>query len=323
MVKLINQTDKFFVAGHNGMVGKAICRCLIKNGYSNILKADRNELDLEDKIKVEKWINKNKPDIVILAAAKVGGIKANFKYPVDFLLRNLKIQNNVIESSYINNVKRFLFLGTSSIYPKFAKQPIKEEELLTGLLEPTNESYALAKIAGIKLCDAYRNQYNFDAISLMPTNLYGPGDNYSEENSHVLPSFIRRFYNAKINNSPEVNCWGSGRVFRELLHVDDLGDACVHVLEKWNPSENEPTFLNVGTGLDISIRDLAKITAQAIGYEGEIKWDTSKPDGAPKKQLDVKRINDLGWEYKIKLKDGIINTVKDYKKYFHKDMIRK
>ncbi len=321
-MNLTNHDDSFYVAGHKGMAGSAICRALLKNGYKKILKASREELNLEDGNQVEEWMTRNKPNIVIIAAARVGGIHANNQFPVDFLLSNLKIQNNLIESSFKNNVKRLLFLGSSCIYPKYANQPIKEESLLTGLLEPTNESYAIAKIAGLKLCSSYKKQYGFDAISLMPTNLYGPGDNYNQNNSHVLPAFIRRFHEAKEKNLTTVKCWGSGKARREFLHVDDLGQACIFALEKWKPSKEDIQYLNVGTGVDLTIKELAEVTAKTCGYNGKIEWDTTKPDGTPKKQLDVTLIQKLGWTHKIKLEDGLIETVKEFKTGLEKNIIR-
>ena len=309
MEKLINQVDRFFVAGHRGMAGSAICRALQRSGYENLLKASRDELDLLDLQAVQRWFAENKPTVVVLAAAKVGGIHANNTYPADFLLENLKIQTNVIETAWRSGVKRFLFLGSSCIYPKFAEQPIKEESLLTGALEPTNEWYAIAKISGIKLCESLRKQYGFDAISLMSTNLYGPGDNYHPENSHVLPALIRRFYEAKESGAESVTCWGTGSPMREFLHVDDLGEACVFALENWQPSSDELQFLNVGTGVDLSIRKLAEAVAHATGFTGAIHWDTSKPDGTPKKQLDVSRLKALGWQARFSLEDGLRSTV--------------
>jgi len=260
---------------------------------------------------VQRWFAEHQPTVVVLAAAKVGGIQANTTYPADFLLDNLKIQTNVIETAW-RSVRRLLFLGSSCIYPKFAEQPIREEALLTGPLEPTNEWYAIAKITGIKLCEALRKQHGFDAISLMPTNLYGPGDNYHPTNSHVLPALIRRFHEAAERGDACVTCWGSGTPMREFLHVDDLGQACVFALEHWQPGPEEQQFLNVGTGVDLTIRELAEAVAAATGFHGEILWDTSKPDGTPKKQLDMSRLSALGWQPRIQLGDGIHNTVRDY-----------
>jgi GDP-L-fucose synthase len=313
MTALITPEDRCFVAGHRGMAGGAIVRALQRQGYSQILTASRDELDLEDSNAVRAWFEANRPEVVVLAAAKVGGIYANDTYPADFLLCNLKIQNNVIESAWRTNVKRLLFLGSSCIYPKFAEQPIREESLLTGTLEPTNEWYAIAKITGIKLCQALRRQHGFNAISLMPTNLYGPGDNYHPQNSHVLPALIRRFHEAKIAESPNVTCWGTGSPMREFLHVDDLGAACVYALENYNPDPSEVVqHLNVGTGTDLTIKQLAELVKSIVGFNGDIIWDPTKPDGTPKKQLDVQRIQDLGWQHKIELADGIATTYEDF-----------
>ena len=301
------------------MVGSAIMRSFVKEGYKNIVTVDRSELDLTDEKTVRNWFEINKPDVVVLAAAKVGGIMANSQFPVEFMLENLRIQNNVIYSSYLNEVKRFLFLGSSCIYPKSATQPIREEALLRAPLEKTNEAYALAKISGIKLIEYLRTEKGFDGISLMPTNLYGKNDNYILNESHVLPALIRKIYEAKEKNLPFVECWGTGKPYREFLYVDDLGDAAVFVLENWDPKEkkspiddngNKLTYLNVGTGKDISIFDLSNMLKEMIGYSGQIKWNTKKPDGTYKKQLDVSRIMHLGWEPKVKLKDGIEKTIK-------------
>ncbi len=324
MKKLILKNEKFFIAGSRGMVGKAIIKALRKSGYGQkehggiLLTPSKKELNLLNQGDVEKWFEINKPTVVVLAAAKVGGIQANNSMPADFILENLKIQNNVIENSWKTNVKRFLFLGSSCIYPKFAKQPIKEEYLLDGQLEKTNEWYAIAKIAGLKLCNALRNQYGFDAISLMPTNLYGPGDNYHPENSHVMASLISKFSKAIVESKPFVECWGSGAPLREFLHVEDLGDAAVFCLENWHPtSENSPkdeygialNHLNVGTGKDISIKQLAEKIAEFCEFKGEILWNKAKPDGTPKKQLDISKINQLGWYPNIELDDGIKKTI--------------
>jgi len=312
MAPLITPADRIFVAGHRGMAGSAICRALQRSGYSQLLTATREELDLLNPEAVQRWFAEQKPTVVVLAAAKVGGIAANNSYPVDFLLDNLKIQTNVIETAWRAGVKRLLFLGSSCIYPKFAEQPIKEDALLTGSLEPTNEWYAIAKITGIKLCAALRKQHGFDAISLMPTNLYGPGDNYHPTNSHVLPALIRRFHEAAEANAPSVICWGTGTPLREFLHVDDLGEACVYALERWQPGPDDLQHLNVGTGIDLTIRELAEQVAVATGFEGEILWDASKPDGTPKKQLDVGRLAALGWRARIPLAEGLTSTVADF-----------
>ena len=322
MEKLINQQDRFFVAGHRGMAGSAICRALQRRGYDSLLTASRDELDLLNLQAVQRWFAENKPTVVVLAAAKVGGIHANDTYPADFLLENLKIQNNVIETAWRSGVKRLLFLGSSCIYPKFSEQPIKEESLLTGPLEPTNEWYAIAKIAGIKLCESLRKQYGFDAISLMPTNLYGPGDNYHPENSHVLPALIRRFHEAKESGAESVKCWGTGSPMREFLHVDDLGDACVFALEKWQPRTNETQYLNVGTGCDSTIRELAEMISDAVGFQGQIIWDSSKPDGTPKKQLDVSKFQEIGWVASIPLEKGLQNTIKNFRAQFREKLLR-
>ena len=320
-MKLISNNQKIVIFGSQGMVGSSILRLLRKKGYQKILCPVKKELNLLDKSEVNKWFSIYKPEVVILAAAKVGGIFANNEYPADFILENLKIQTNVIETSYEYNIKKFLFLGSSCIYPKYANQPIKEEELLKGDLEQTNQWYAIAKIAGIKLCEALNRQYEFNAISLMPTNLYGPGDNYHSKNSHVLPSLIKRFYEAKIINETKVKCWGTGNPLREFLHVDDLAAACLFVLENWDikndfaPKDDKgnPLFyLNVGTGKDISIKELASLISELIGFKGDIYWDKSKPDGTPKKLLDTTRINNLGWFPKIKLKDGLKKTINSY-----------
>jgi len=308
-MSLITSSDRFAIFGARGMAGSAISRALERSSYYQQLKPSRQDLDLLDPLAVQQWFAEEQPTVVVLAAAKVGGIHANVTYPADFLLQNLKIQTNVIETAWRSGVRRLLFLGSSCIYPKFADQPIKEEALLTGALEPTNEWYAIAKIAGIKLCDALRQQHGFDAISLMPTNLYGPGDHYHPMNSHVLPALIRRFHEATKCNAPSVTCWGSGTPKREFLHVDDLGEACVFALKYWKPVENGLTYLNVGTGFDLTIRELAEAVASATGFTGTIKWDTNKPDGTPKKQLDVSAFSKLGWKAKTSLADGLASTV--------------
>ena len=331
-MKKIKPSDRIFVAGARGMAGSAIVRALRRSGYGNsskggeILTPTRQELNLLNDAAVSHWITKQKPNVVVLAAATVGGIEANRSRPANFLLENLRIETQVIEAAWQSNVRRFLFLGSSCIYPKFAEQPIREESLLTGALEPTNSWYAIAKIAGIKLCEALRIQHGFDAISLMPTNLYGPGDNYHPSSSHVLPALIRRFHEAKQSGAESVTCWGTGTPLREFLHADDLGEACVFALEKWSAlDEDAPTndagqplaFLNVGTGIDLSIRELAKQVADAVGFNGSIHWDPSKPDGTPKKQLDVSRLTNMGWKARILLKEGLVNTVVDFKRSEH------
>ena len=319
---LITPRDRFAIFGARGMAGSAISRALDRSGYNQQLKPSRAELDLLDSLAVQQWFSEQQPDVVVLAAAKVGGIHANATYPGEFLLENLKIQTHVIETAWRSGVRRLLFLGSSCIYPKFAEQPIKEESLLTGELEPTNESYAIAKISGIKLCQALRQQHGFDAISLMPTNLYGPGDNYHPENSHVLPALIRRFYEAAESNASNVVCWGTGSPLREFLHVDDLGEACVFALKHWYPGPDELSFLNVGTGVDLSIRDLAEAVAKATSYNGNIHWDSSKPDGTPKKQLDVSRMVSMGWRARIPLDEGLANTVQSFRQGLVEQVVR-
>tara|TARA_B100000674_G_scaffold430466_1_gene387062 strand:+ start:1048 stop:2061 length:1014 start_codon:yes stop_codon:yes gene_type:complete len=326
---LIQPNDRIFVAGARGMAGSAIVRALKRNGYGNptqggkLLVPSRQELDLLNDGDVHRWMTDHRPDVVVLAAATVGGIEANRSRPADFLLQNLRIETQVIESAWRTGTRRLLFLGSSCIYPKFAVQPIREEALLTGALEPTNAWYAIAKIAGIKLCEALRLQHGFDAISVMPTNLYGPGDNYHPRGSHVLPALIRRFHEATIEGSAKVTCWGSGKPLREFLHADDLGEACVFALENWSilnddsPRDDEGqklAFLNVGTGIDLSIKDLAKQVATTVDFKGSIEWDTTKPDGTPKKQLDVSRLAAMGWQSRIALREGLPMAYKDFTK---------
>lgn len=297
----MNKDAKIYIAGHRGMVGSALKRRLQKAGYSNFIERTSSELDLRNQEQVEAFFNEQKPDYVYLAAAKVGGIHANNVYRGEFIYDNLMIQNNVIHSSYKSGVKKLLFLGSSCIYPKFAEQPLKEDYLLTGLLEPTNEPYAIAKIAGIKLCDAYRDQYGCNFISVMPTNLYGPNDNYDLNNSHVLPALIRKFHEAKKNQSPEVVMWGTGSPKREFLHVDDLADACVFLMDSYN----DKGLVNIGTGKDVSIFELATLIKEVVGYKGEIVKDTTKPDGTPRKLMNVGKLEEIGWKYNIELKEGI------------------
>jgi GDP-L-fucose synthase len=292
---------KIYVAGHRGMVGSAIIRCLRENGYHNIVIRTSSELDLRRQQAVEYFFDEERPEYVFLAAAKVGGILANDTYRATFLYDNLMIQNNVIHSAWKSGVKKLLFLGSSCIYPKLAPQPLKEDYLLTGELEPTNEPYAIAKIAGIKMCDAYRSQYGFNAISAMPTNLYGPNDNDDLQNSHVIPALMRKFHEAKISGAPEVLVWGSGQPLREFLHVDDLAEACLHLMLHYNDSG----FVNVGAGQDITIRDLAIRLKEIVGFSGELVFDTTKPDGTPRKLMDVSKIHRLGWHHRIGLKDGL------------------
>lgn len=290
------------------MVGSAIYRRLQKEGYNNLITRSSAELDLRIQSDVAVFFGQEKPEYVFLAAAKVGGIVANNTYRADFLYENLQIQNNIIHSSYLNGVKKLMFLGSSCIYPKLAPQPLKEDYLLTGLLEPTNEPYAIAKIAGIKMCDAYRSQYGCNYISVMPTNLYGYNDNYHPQNSHVLPALIRRFHEARINNLPDVTIWGTGNPKREFLFADDLAEACYYLMQNYD----EEGLVNIGTGEDVSIKDLALLIKDIIGYEGEIKFDASKPDGTPRKLMDVSKLHSKGWKHKIELRDGIKLAYEDF-----------
>ncbi len=304
----LEKNAKIFVAGHRGMVGSAILRKLEQEGYTNLITRSSKELDLRNQQAVADFFATEKPDYVFLAAAKVGGIVANNTYRADFLYENLAIQNNVIHSAYQNGVKKLLFLGSSCIYPKLAPQPLKEEYLLTGPLEQTNEPYAIAKIAGIKLCDAYRDQYGCNFISVMPTNLYGYNDNYHPENSHVLPALIRKFHEAKSKGEQTVTIWGSGSPKREFLFADDLADACYFLMETYN----EPNLINIGTGEDLSIKELALMIQEVIGFEGELVFDTSKPDGTPRKLMDVSKLHSLGWKHQIELKQGIALAYQDF-----------
>ena len=328
MIKKISFKDRILIAGASGMAGTAIYKSLIIGGYGReenggvIFNPTRKDLNYLDCYSVIKWFEDNKPTVVIVAAAKVGGILANSLNQADFLLENLKIQTNIIETAWKYKVKRLLFLGSSCIYPKLAKQPIKEEYLLKGFFEKTNEGYAIAKIAGLKLCENLRIQYGFDAISLMPTNLYGPGDNYHPTNSHVVAALIKKFHQAVKNNDKKVTCWGSGKPKREFLHVDDLGAGVLFCLEEWDPfSSNAPkdesgntlNHLNIGTGKDLTIKELSLKIAKISGYKGEIIWDTSKPDGTPRKLLDISKIEKLGWKSKITLDNGLERTIYEYK----------
>jgi len=299
--------SKIYVAGHRGMVGSALIRQLEKKGYANIITRTSKELDLRDQSAVKDFFEKERPDYVLLAAAKVGGIVANNTYKADFIYENLMIQSNAIHQAYKTGVKKLLFLGSSCIYPKLAPQPLKEEYLLTGLLEPTNEPYAIAKIAGIKMCDAYRDQYGCNFISVMPTNLYGPNDNYDLNNSHVLPALLRKFYEAKEKDDKEVVVWGSGTPRREFLHADDLADACLFLMETYN----EPGLVNIGVGEDISIKELAYLLKDIVGFEGNIVFDTNKPDGTPRKLMDVSKLTSLGWKAAIPLQEGIRNVYQE------------
>ena len=290
------------------MVGSAIVRKLQGLGYTNLVLKTSAELDLRDQVKVADFFAKEKPEYVFLAAAKVGGIVANNTYRADFLYENLAIQNNIIHASFVNKVKKLQFLGSSCIYPKLAPQPLKESYLLSGYLEETNEPYAIAKIAGIKMCEAYRAQYGCDFISVMPTNLYGPNDNYDLENSHVLPAMIRKFHEAKERGDASMTLWGTGSPMREFLHADDLAEACVYLMESYSDSE----LVNIGTGIDVTIKELAETVKQIVGFEGEINWDTTRPDGTPRKLMDVSKLHSLGWKHKIELKDGIALAYQDF-----------
>jgi GDP-L-fucose synthase len=303
----MKKSDKIYVAGHKGMAGSAIVRKLKNEGYTNILVATSSNLDLRNQSHVNSFFELNKPDYVILAAAKVGGIMANNKFRAEFIYDNIMIEANVIHAAYKTNVKKLLFLGSSCIYPKYAPQPLKEEYLLSGYLESTNQPYAVAKIAGIELCESYRNQYGCNFISAMPTNLYGTNDNYHPENSHVLPALIRRFIIAKKNNEPSVLIWGTGTPKREFLHVDDLAEACLFLLNNYN-SEG---LVNIGSGVDVSIKEIADLISEEVQYKGKILFDTSKPDGTPRKLMDTSKINALGWNYSILLKDGIKSTIRE------------
>ena len=300
----MNINDSIFLCGHKGMVGSAIHEKLISDGYQNIITASKNELDLTNQLDVESFFKKNKPDYVILAAAKVGGIHANNSLSGEFIYQNMMIQNNVIDSAYKNEATKLLFLGSSCIYPKEPIIPINEDSLLSGKLEPTNRAYAIAKIAGIELCQSYKKQYGFNAISIMPTNLYGPNDNFSLENSHVLAALIRKFHDAKTNNQNTVTCWGDGSPYREFLHVKDLADAAIMCMKNYESEQ----IINIGTGVDITIKDLSSLISKIVDFKGEVLWDDSKPNGTPRKLLDSTRINDLGWKPKISLEEGIQDT---------------
>lgn len=305
----MNKSSKIYIAGHRGMVGSSILRSLKAKGYSNFLLKTSAELDLRNQQAVADFFAFEKPDYVFLAAAKVGGIVANNTYRADFIYENMMIQSNVIHQAYLNGVKKLLFLGSSCIYPKLAPQPLKEEYLLTGLLEPTNEPYAIAKIAGIKMCDAYREQYGCNFISVMPTNLYGPNDNYDLNNSHVLPALLRKFITAKKNGDVAVTIWGTGSPLREFLHADDLADACLFLME----THNDSGLVNIGVGDDISILNLAQLVKQIVGFEGEIITDTTKPDGTPRKLMDVSKLTNLGWKASISLEEGIKKVYEEIK----------
>lgn len=305
---MMQTNDKIYVAGHRGMVGSAIYRKLVKEGFTNIVVKTSGELNLTNQLEVANFFETEKPEYVFMAAAKVGGISANNTFRGQFLYENLMIQNNVIHQSYLNGVKKLLFLGSSCIYPKLAPQPLKEESLLTGLLEPTNEPYAIAKISGIKMCEAYRDQYGCNYVSVMPTNLYGPNDNYHPENSHVLPALIRKFHEAKVNHLNSVEIWGTGTPLREFLYVDDLAEAIFLVMQKYN----EKGFLNLGSGVDLSIKDLAIQIKEIVGFEGDLNFNADKPDGTPRKLMDISKISALGWKAQTTLKQGIDLAYKDF-----------
>jgi GDP-L-fucose synthase len=306
----MNKESKIYVAGHRGMVGSAIVRKLKELGYTNLILKTRKELDLTNQFQVNQFFNLERPEYVFLAAAKVGGIRANNEFRADFIYENLIIQSNVIKASHNTGVKKLLFLGSSCIYPKLCPQPIKEEYLLTGLLESTNDAYAIGKISGIKMCQDFNKQYGTNYISVMPTNLYGPNDNYDLNNSHVLPALIRKFHDAKVEGKEKVEIWGTGTPKREFLYVDDLADACLYLMTNYNGSE----IVNIGTGEDITIKDLANLVKEVVGFEGDIYFNTEMPDGTPRKLLDVNRIKGLGWTYKTSLKEGIQKTYADYVK---------
>lgn len=306
----MNPSDKIFVAGHRGLVGSALLRALSARGYDNLVCRTRGELDLRDAAAVRAFFERERPDHVFLAAARVGGILANSTYPVEFLVENLQVQNAVLLGAYQAGVKKALFLGSSCIYPKMAPQPIKEEYLLSGPLEPTNDAYAIAKIAGIKLCQALRAEYGADFISVMPTNLYGPDDNFDLNSSHVLPAMLRKFHTAKVTGAPSVPLWGTGSARREFLHVDDMADACVFLMERYSG----PDIVNIGTGEDVTIRELAETVGRIVGYEGALAWDATKPDGTPRKLLDVSRLHGLGWRHRIGLEEGIAQVYRQVDK---------
>lgn len=314
---LMDKNNKIYVAGHTGLVGSAIIKRLKKQDYKNIITKDFPELDLTRQNDTENFIRNERPEYIFLVAGKVGGILANNTYPAEFIYQNIMIEANVINSAYLYGVKKILFFGSSCIYPKLAKQPMKEEYLFNGKLEPTNEPYAIAKITGIKMCESYNRQYNTNFISVMPTNLYGPGDNFDLQTSHVLPALIRKFHESKINKKPKVILWGTGAPKREFLFVDDLADAVVFLMNNYN-RKDIGEFINIGTGEDLTIRELANIIKQVVGYEGKIEWDTSKPDGTPRKLLNVNKLHNLGWKHSYSLKDGIKKTYLWYKSNYVK-----
>lgn len=312
----MEKNAKIYIAGHRGMVGSAIHRKLQREGYQNFILKTSSELDLRNQQAVGDFFAQEQPDYVFLAAAKVGGIVANNTYRADFLYENLMIQNNVIHASYLNKVTKLMFLGSSCIYPKLAPQPLKEDYLLSGELEPTNEPYAIAKIAGIKMCEAYRSQYGCDFISVMPTNLYGQNDNYDLQNSHVMPAMIRKFHEAKIGGKSSVELWGTGSPMREFLHADDLAEACFYLMQNYS----EPTLINIGTGEDVTIKQLAEALSKVVGFAGDLVWDTSKPDGTPRKLMDVSKLHSYGWKHTIELEDGIGMAYQDFLE--HHDTLR-
>ena len=313
----LQKEDKIYIAGHRGLVGSAIVRHLEKKGFSNLLMRTHSELDLTNQAEVQSFFAQERPDFVVIAAAKVGGIHANNTYPADFIYQNMMIEANIINSSFENNVKRLLFLGSTCIYPRAVEQPMRETALLTGVLEPTNEPYALAKIAGIKLCESYNRQHGTDFRSVMPTSLYGKNDNFHPENSHVIPALMQRFHLAKLENSPSVSVWGTGNAMREFLYVDDMAEACVFVLgldqEKYDANTNAMlSHINIGTGIDVTTRELANTMRKVVGFNGQLIFDKTKPDGAPRKLIDVTRLTSMGWKYKTHLEDGLTKTYKWY-----------
>ncbi len=306
--------SKIYIAGHNGLVGSALMRILTKEGYTNLIGKSRNELDLTEQPEVNAFFKMERPEYVFLSAAKVGGIYANSTYPAEFIFSNLQIQNNVIDAAYRYGVKKLLFLGSSCIYPKFAKQPMDEEQLLDGKLEPTNEPYAIAKIAGIVMCQSYNRQYGTNFISVMPTNLYGPRDNYHPQNSHVLPALLRRFHEAKVNREPEVVIWGTGKPLREFLYSEDMARACIFLMNTYD-AIGDPRggqHINIGSGIEVSIRELAEMIKKVVGYEGKLTFDLTKPDGTPRKLLDVSKLHQMGWRHEVELEEGIRLTYKDF-----------
>jgi len=312
----MEKNSKIYIAGHLGLVGSALLKKLYSEGYNNLVYKTFKELDLTDQQATAKFFEKEKPEYVFLAAAKVGGIMANNTYPAEFIYQNLQIQNNIIHQSYLHGVKKLLFLGSSCIYPRLCSQPMKESYLMTGPLEPTNEPYALAKIAGIKMCQSYNRQYGTNFIAIMPTNLYGPNDNFDLSSAHVLPSLIRKFHEAKVDNQKKVVVWGTGNARREFLFIDDMADGCVFLMKNFNPTKKQneqgEIFYNLGTGKDVSIKELVELIKEVVGYKGEITWDISKPDGMPQKLLDVSKMNKLGWKYRKELKNGLAETYNWY-----------